>query len=93
MSNLINTLMTFPASLPDPTPEQPPGTEGFLTVLNWVSWIMIIGAVAGFLISAGYLAFAAWTGREINGFKGLVLAIVAAILVGSAGGIMRIFVG
>jgi len=91
MSNFITLLMTLPA-LPNPTPEQPPGTEGFITVLNWVSWIMIIGAVAGFLISAGYLAFAAWTGREINGFKGLVLAILAAILIGGAGGIMQVFV-
>lgn len=92
MNGILSTLITYAVDLPNPTPEQPPGTEGFLTVLNWVSWIMIIGAVAGFIISAGYLAFAAWTGRETHGFKGLTLAIVAAILVGGAGGIMQIFV-
>lgn len=92
MSTLLATLATYVVALPNPSPEQPPGTEGFITVLNWVSWIMIIGAIAGFIISAGYLAFAAWSGRETHGFKGIVLAIIAAILVGAAGGIMQIFI-
>jgi hypothetical protein len=79
-------------TLPDPTPEQPPGTEGITTLLNWLSWIVIIMGMAGFLISAGYLAFASFTGREINGFKGLVIAIIVCILATGAGAIMRFFV-
>ena len=55
----------------NPTPEQPPGTDGILTVLNWISWIVIVAGMAGFLISAGTLAFAAFTGREVNSFKGM----------------------
>lgn len=92
MNAFLNALVVYTVALPDVTPEQPPGTEGFITALNWVSWIMIIGALAAFIISAGMLAFSALTGREINSFKGLVLAIVAAILVGAAGGIMQIFI-
>lgn len=78
--------------LPDPQPEQPPGVEGFTTVLNWLSWGVITLGLAGFLASAGYLAFAAFTGREITGFKGLVLAIIVCILATGAGAIMRVFV-
>lgn len=78
--------------LPDPQPEQPPGTEGFTTLLNYISWGVITLGLAGFLASAGYLAFAAFTGREINGFKGLVLAIIVCILATSAGAIMRVFI-
>ena len=44
--------------LPDPSPEEPPGVEGVTTVLNWLSWGVIVLGVAGFLVSAGYLAFA-----------------------------------
>lgn len=86
------TLVHTQGTVPVPTPEQPPGTDGFLTVLNWVSWIVIICGVVGFLISAGTLAFASFTGREVNSFKGLVLAILCCVLAGAVGGIMQVFV-
>lgn len=79
-------------SIPDVSPEQPPGTEGFTTLLNWLSWVAIISGVAGFLASAGFLAFASFTGREINGFKGLVIAIIVCILATAAGAILQVFV-
>ena len=56
------------ANIPNPTPEQPPGTEGFTTILNWIAWAVILLVIAGFLASAGFLAFAAFTGRVINVF-------------------------
>ena len=77
--------------LPDPTPEQPPGTEGLTTAMNWLSWIVISLGLAGFLASTGYLAFAAFTGRTVNGVKGIVLCILVCILATSAGGILRSF--
>ncbi|RDH95055.1 hypothetical protein DEU32_11420 [Curtobacterium sp. AG1037] len=90
--SLLTITTTLAGVLPNPTPEQPPGTDGFVTVINWISWIAIFLGIAGFLVSAGTLAFASFTGREINSFKGLVLAIVTCILVGGVGGIMQVFV-
>lgn len=79
-------------ALPDLNPEQPPGTDGFTTLLNWIAWAVIILGLAGFLASAGYLAFASFTGREINGFKGIILAIVVCILATAAGTILQVFI-
>lgn len=79
-------------ALPKVTPEQPPGTEGFTTLLNWVAWGAIICGLAGFFISAGFLAFSAFTGREATGFKGLVISIIVCILVSAAGVILAVFV-
>ncbi|MBF4636233.1 hypothetical protein ITJ38_17620 [Agreia pratensis] len=93
MSNTLLALgIKFAGVLPDPTPEQPPGTEGVNTLLNYLSWGVIVLGLAGFLASAGFLAFAAFTGREINGFKGLVLAIIVCILATGAGAILRAFI-
>lgn len=78
--------------LPNPKPEQPPGTEGFTQILNWITWGVIVLGLAGFLCSAGFLAFASFTGREINGFKGLVIAIIVCILATAAGGIIQVFI-
>ncbi|MGL3808122.1 hypothetical protein ACSYDW_18750 [Paeniglutamicibacter sp. R2-26] len=90
--NVLTTGINIAASIPNPTPEQPPGTEGFTTILNWIAWAVIILGVAGFLCSAGFLAFASFTGREINGFKGLIISLIVCILAISAGTIINVFV-
>lgn len=72
--------------------EEPPGVGGFTTILGWIAWGVIALGLAGFLCSAGYLAFASFTGREIQGFKGLVIAIIVCILAVAAGGILAVFV-
>lgn len=79
-------------SIPQPTPEAPPGSEGFLTILNWVFWLVLVAAVAGFLIQIGLLIYNAIQGNAIRGFAGILICIVAAILAGSAVAILNIFV-
>jgi len=92
ITNALTALSHAVVALPNPTPQQPPGTEGIITVLNWLSWIVIVAGLAGFLISAGTLAFAAFTGREVNSFKGLVLAIIVCVLASAAGVIIQVFI-
>ena len=67
MNTLIEVATAITGVLPNPEPEQPPGTEGVSTLINWLAWGALILGLAGFLASAGYLAFAAFTGREIQG--------------------------
>ena len=90
--NILTTGISVAGTIPNPTPEQPPGTEGFTTILNWIAWAVIIMGVAGFLASAGFLAFASFTGREINGVKGLIISLIVCILAISAGTIINVFV-
>ncbi|MFF2277928.1 hypothetical protein [Agromyces sp. NPDC058126] len=90
---LLKTMIAADGVLPDPVPEQPPGTEGVTTFLNWLAWGAIACGVAGFLISCGILAFSAITGREVNGFKGIAISIIVCILVAGVGGILATFVG
>ncbi len=88
--NRIYALAT--SVLPNPTPEAPPGVDGVSTLLNWLAWGVIMLGLAGFLASAGYLAFAAFTGREVQGFKGLAISILVCILASAAGTIMLVFI-
>ena len=57
----------------------------------FVAGVIMLG-LAGFLASAGYLAFASFTGREIQGFKGLVITIIVCILAVAASTIIQVFV-
>ncbi|MGO3313071.1 MAG: hypothetical protein ACTIMA_04805 [Brachybacterium tyrofermentans] len=80
------------AGVPQPTPEAPPGSDGFLTILNWVFWMVLLAAVAGFLIQIGMLIYNAIRGNAIQGFVGILICVVAAILAGSAVAILNMFV-
>lgn len=90
--DLLHQVTNMAGVLPDPQPEQPPGTDGITTIINWITWLCLIAGVIGFLVSAGYLAFASFTGREINGVKGLVISIFVCVLVTAAGTILAVFV-
>ena len=74
---------------PNPTPEQPPGTEGITTMLNWLAWAAIVGDLAGFLGCAAKLGIAAFTGRATEAGIGLVIAVVASIIAAGAGTILQ----
>lgn len=92
MFDIIAAAQDSLSALPKVDPEQPPGTDGFTTLINWIAWGVIVLGLAGFLASAGYLAFASFTGREINGFKGLVICIIVCILASAAGAIIQVFI-
>ena len=94
---MLELLMDLPSlasvlAVPDVAPEEPPGVGNFTTLLNWIAWGVIMLGLAGFLASAGYLAFASFTGREIQGFKGLVITIIVCILAVAASTIIQVFV-
>ena len=55
MNTLIEVATAITGVLPNPEPEQPPGTEGVSTLINWLAWGALILGLAGFLASAGYL--------------------------------------
>lgn len=78
-------------TVPDPRPEQPPGMEGFTTILNWISWGVLMVAVAGFLVSLGMIVIGAIQGRDMHGMKGLIVSLVVCIALGAVGAIMRTF--
>ena len=92
MLDMLAAASTYASVIPDINPEQPPGTDGFLTIVNYLAWGGIILGVCGFICSAGYLAFASFTGREIQGFKGLIIAILVCVLIAAAGTILAVFV-
>jgi hypothetical protein len=79
------------ADIPQPIAGTPPGANGLLTILGWISWIVFAIAVAGVLIVAGKMMF---DHRQGNGggqaatgliwvLSGCIIAAVASGLVGA----------
>lgn len=76
----------------DLDPTAPPGFEGLTQILNWVAWGVIAACLLGFLISAARLGIAYRNG-EMEGAKGLVLALIGCVIVGAAAGIFNAVTG
>ncbi len=69
----------------NPTPVQPPGSQGFVTLINYVLWICLAVVGAFFIIGITQIA-ASWRhGGEIEGVKRTVLSAVALTALGSIG--------
>ncbi|MHA7177924.1 hypothetical protein ACX80D_14865 [Arthrobacter sp. Sr24] len=79
------------AEVPNPgTGTAPPGSEGILTILQWVAWIVFALAVVGILITAGTMMVnnrrgegGEHAGRLSWVLGGCILASVASALVGA----------
>lgn len=89
--NILTTLAMLPMEMPTPTPEAPPGMDKFTIILNWCLWGVFLVCLGSLIISGGRIAMAHRNGEETQGFKGVVLALVGAIIAGSAATIMTFF--
>ena len=76
----------------DPIPQLPPGMDRIAIVLNWIAWGVQLIAVGGFVIGIGMLITGAINGREQQGMKMIIFAVVGAIMLGAVGTIMRALV-
>ena len=75
--------------IPNPgTGEAPPGSEGLLTILKWIAWIVFGLAVAGILITAGTMMINNRRGEGGEHAGRLAWVLGGCILAASAGGVV-----
>ena len=92
--NTVAELATIlPADIPNPAPVQPPGTEGFITIMGWVKWIGFgLAGIAVILVGIQmFFNSRRGEGGEHAGKLGWVLG--GIILIGAAAGIVSSLMG
>ena len=67
---------------------QPPGTQGLITVVNYLAWGAFAACLVGFVIAAATLAFKHHRGEEMASMKGLGMSLAGTVLIGAAGAIV-----
>lgn len=66
-------------------PQQPPGTSGLLTLLNWLAWIVAAACLGGVLIAGAVMAWSHSRGMGGNeGTSRLGWSLAACVIVGAA---------
>lgn len=92
MSTLLSFAKALPslglllADVPNPDATQPPGTEGFNTILGWLKWGGLAACVAGIIIAGAMMAIQHRRGEggESLGKVGWVLVAVIVISAGAS---------
>ena len=71
-------------ALPDPAPQQPPGTEAISTVLGWAKWVGLVAAILGFIFAGIMMMFKSRRGEGGENVATLGWITAGIIVVGSA---------
>ena len=84
----LSLLLTTPAhaAAPQPGSQQPPGTEGLSTMLNWGGWGVSFVCVAGILVVAAMMALKHRRGEGGGEAMGSLGWVLGACVLGSAAG-------
>lgn len=70
----------------------PPGAAGITTIVQWIAWLVLALCVVGILMVSGRMALAHRRGEAAEHASGLVMVLAAAVLVGSASGLVAALV-
>lgn len=83
--NTLTTLYTgLVSALPDPAPVQPPGTEGFVTILGWAKWVGLVAAILAIIVGGMMMMFNARRGEGGENVARIGWVLAGVILIGSA---------
>jgi hypothetical protein len=68
--------------------KRPPGTDGIVTVVNYLAWGAFAVCLVGFVIAGASIAINHHHGKEMESMKGLFLSLLGTVLIGAAGAIV-----
>lgn len=77
------------AQIPNPGQgSQPPGTQGFQTILKWAAWVGLAVCVLGVIIAGGSMAVASRRGEGGEHMSRLGWVLGGCIIIGAASGLV-----
>ena len=72
------------ADIPNPAPVQPPGTNGFVTIMGWVKWVALAVCVIGIIVAGALMAINSRRGEGGEHVKTFVAILVGVMVIGAA---------
>jgi hypothetical protein len=86
-------LATLPGKIPDPTPVQPPGTEGFTTIMGWAKWIALAVCIIGLIAAGALMAIQSRRGEGGEHVGKIGMALGGAIVISAASALVGFLAG
>ena len=71
-------------AVPDPTPVQPPGTEGFTAIMGWAKWVALAVCVLGIIAAGAMMAIQSRRGEGGEHVGKIGMALGGVIVISAA---------
>ncbi|PPJ35841.1 hypothetical protein C5E45_23845 [Nocardia nova] len=82
-------LTTTLAQVENYHPEKPPNADGLITLMRYLSWLVLLCGVAAIMFAGGKFAWEKWYGGVLESPKMILGALVGGIVASSAGTLMN----
>jgi len=93
VSALHDFLVAVPFDLPTPSAEQPPGTEGLNTILNWAKWIGLAVCIMGLFAAGAMMAIQSRRGEGGEHVGKIGMALGGVIVISAAASLVGFLAG
>lgn len=78
----------LPMEVPNPDPIQPPGTEGFVTVMGWAKWVCLSVCVLGLFAAGALMAVQSRRGEGGEHAGKIGMALGGVVVISAAGALV-----
>lgn len=82
-----------PLDIPNPVPVQPPGTEGFTTMLGWGKWIALAVCILGLFAAGALMAIQSRRGEGGEHVGKIGMALGGVIVISAAAALVGFLAG
>ncbi len=82
----------LPLQVPDPNPVQPPGTEGFTSIMGWAKWVALAVCVLGLIAAGALMAIQSRRGEGGEHVGKIGMALGGVIVISAAGSLVGFLV-
>ncbi|GGC17736.1 hypothetical protein [Cellulomonas carbonis] len=80
-------------TIPNPTPVQPPGTEGLLDIMGWVKWVALAICIIGLIVAGAMMAIQSRRGEGGEHAGKIGMALGGVIVISAAGALVGFLMG
>ena len=86
-------LAALPADVPNPSPIQPPGMGGFMTIMGWAKWVALAICVLGLIAAGAMMSFNSRRGEGGEHVGRIGMALAGVIVISAAGALVGFVAG
>ncbi len=83
----------LPLQLPDPAPVQPPGTQGFVSVMGWAKWVALAVCILALFAAGAMMSINSRRGEGGEHVGKIGMALAGVIVISAAAALVGFLVG
>lgn len=88
----FTAIATAIMSLPDPDAVQPPGTDGFISIMGWLKWVALALCIIGLIVAGALMAVNQRRGEGGEHASRIGFALAGVIIISAAAALVGFLV-